>query len=54
MDLEDGIYGLIVTLCQQKTPQVGAEAAKAEVAAWLVQIASTLTTTPNTTEENTA
>lgn len=53
MDLEDGIYGMIVTLCQQKTPQMGTEAAKAEVAAWLVQIASTLTTTPNQ-EENTS
>lgn len=42
VELENGIFGMVVTLCRQKAGVLGDEAAREAVAAWLVEIATTL------------
>ena len=42
--LEDGLYGMVITLCKQKAETMPMEQAQEEVAAWLVQVAATLAT----------
>ena len=44
-EIENGIFNLVITLCQQKTFQMDIKQAKQEVSDWLNRLATGLTNT---------
>lgn len=51
-ELENGIFNLVIALCQKKAEVIGMEAAKQEVSTWLKSLIRGLGVDDETTLEN--